>query len=232
MPFLLFGNVKTICKKGNIVLKCPIKTGMVKIGYVNVPWQSVSRYSSYINNGKHLIFGQLSIGGGSVIDIVKGAVLTTGNNVWIHDNGKIFCYESVTIKDNVLSAWDLLVTDTNFHHYVNDGVIQKWSKPVIVEENCWMGNRVSINKGARIPQNTVVSSNSLVNKDFSNEHNVILGGMPARVLSEKCQSIGGYNIIKYDHLINEYMISHGLVSVNVDDTEFLSEIKIDQFIVK
>lgn len=62
-PFLLFGNVKTICKRGNIVFKCPIRVGMVRIGQVSVPWQTDSRYSSYICRGKHLIYGDLAMGG-------------------------------------------------------------------------------------------------------------------------------------------------------------------------
>ena len=135
----------------------------------------------------------------------------------------------MTIKDNFLSAWDLLITDTNFHHYVNNGRIFKWTTPVVIGENCWFGNKVSINKGVKIPPNTVVASNSLVNKDFSNMTNIVLGGMPARVLSEKCQSLGGKNIIKYDHKIYEYMHSHGLEYVCVDDVDFLKEVDICQY---
>lgn len=63
LPFMFWGNVRTVCTKGGIRFNCPVRTGMVRIGHVSVPWQSGIQRSSYINKGKHLILGDLALGG-------------------------------------------------------------------------------------------------------------------------------------------------------------------------
>jgi hypothetical protein len=75
-----------------------------------------------------------------------------------------------------------------------------------------------------------VASNTLVNKPFLDKKNIVLGGMPARVISENCQSLGGKNIIRYDHMIHEYMSSRGLEYVSINDIDFLNKIDIQQYI--
>jgi len=56
-------------------------------------------------------------------------------------------------------------------------------RPIIIGDNCWICNTSSISAGAIIPDNTIVTSNSLVNKDFSAiEKNSIIGGIPAKLI--------------------------------------------------
>lgn len=67
---------------------------------------------------------------------------------------------------------------------INKGKISFRHAPVVLEHNVWVANSVSIMKGAYLPAYTVVASNSLVNKNFSEigEH-CLIGGIPAKYIT-------------------------------------------------
>ena len=54
------------------------------------------------------------------------------------------------------------------------------SKPVSIGNFSWIGNRSTIGPGAKLPDYTIVASNSFVNKDFSS----LIGGIPAKLIRE------------------------------------------------
>ncbi len=52
--------------------------------------------------------------------------------------------------------------------------------PITIGDNVWIGGGVTINPGVTIGNNVVIGSGAVVTKDFGD--NVILGGVPARVI--------------------------------------------------
>ena len=56
------------------------------------------------------------------------------------------------------------------------------AKSVTIGNHCWLGEGCKIMKGVRLAQDTVVSTGSIVTKSFNS--NVLLGGVPAKVLKE------------------------------------------------
>jgi serine acetyltransferase len=76
--------------------------------------------------------------------------------------------------------------------------------PVIIENNVWVANGVSVMKGTYLPAYTVVASNSLVNKNFKEmgEH-CMIGGIPAKYITngvERLLLLDG----EIDKLFNSY----------------------------
>jgi acetyltransferase-like isoleucine patch superfamily enzyme len=53
-------------------------------------------------------------------------------------------------------------------------------RPIIIENNVWICNRVLIMKGVNIGENSVIASGSIVTKDI--ERNAIAAGIPAKVI--------------------------------------------------
>jgi acetyltransferase-like isoleucine patch superfamily enzyme len=53
-------------------------------------------------------------------------------------------------------------------------------KPVIIEENVWIGANAVILPGVKIGKNSIVGAGSIVTKDV--EENVIVAGNPARII--------------------------------------------------
>lgn len=56
-------------------------------------------------------------------------------------------------------------------------------KKVIIGDNVWVGANVTILAGAHIPSDSIIAAGSLVNKSFL-ANNIIIGGVPARVLKK------------------------------------------------
>ena len=67
---------------------------------------------------------------------------------------------------------------------INKGKLAYRNAPVVIENNVWVGNGVSIMKGTNLPAYTIVASNSLVNKNFKEmgEH-CMIGGVPAKFIT-------------------------------------------------
>lgn len=173
---------------------------MIKIGkndyYVNTAVQQ----SIWTIRGTIIFNGPINFGHGSYVLVSDNAILTLGSNgTYLGSDIKIMCFEKITIGDCVRVAWDCQFYDTSFHYIEllnRDGDIKPLTKPIVVGDCVWVGNRSTISKGAVVPSNTIISSNSLVNKDFSNiEPYSILAGCPAvlkgsgfkRVFDEKQQ---------------------------------------------
>lgn len=92
--------------------------------------------------------------------------------------------ESVNIGQNVLIASNVFITDSD--HIVEPGRVPATknlkliTRPVRIEENCWLGQNVVILKGVTVYHDSIVGANSVVT------HNVppcsVVAGNPARVI--------------------------------------------------
>lgn len=60
---------------------------------------------------------------------------------------------------------------------------REWGEPIIIGKNCWIGGHATVNPGVTLGDNTVVASGAVVTKSFP-EGNVLLAGVPARVIRE------------------------------------------------
>ncbi len=114
-----------------------------------------------------------------------------GENVEINDYVHIAAGEMVTIGDNVLIASRVFITDLNHGNYNGDkqdppNSLAKKRKlstsPVVIENNVWIGESVSILPGVTIGENSIIGANSLVCKNIPK--NVIAVGNPARIIKE------------------------------------------------
>jgi len=79
------------------------------------------------------------------------------------------------------------VMDSDFHDISPEkriGGTPKTGK-VVIADNVWIGDRVTILKGSTIGRNSVVAAGAVVSGEFP--ANVVIGGVPAKVIRE----IGG-----------------------------------------
>ena len=92
--------------------------------------------------------------------------------------------ESVRIGRNVLIASNVLICDSD--HVVEPGGVpatrnEKFvTRPVSVQDNCWIGQNAVILKGVTIGHHSIVGANSVVTRDVPPCS--VVGGNPARVL--------------------------------------------------
>ena len=77
--------------------------------------------------------------------------------------------------------------DTDFHYMIDIDKhrIGRRSAPIVIGNNVWIGNRATIKKGVKIPDNTIVAASyTVLTKDYTQVPPYsILGGCPAKVLT-------------------------------------------------
>lgn len=115
--------------------------------------------------------------------------LILGNDCELNDNVHIACAESIEIMDNVLIASRVFITDLNHGCYNAsqssdaESIVSKRpldTSPVVIGNNCWLGEGVVITKGVFLGENCIVAANSVVTKSFPK--NSIVGGVPAKLI--------------------------------------------------
>jgi acetyltransferase-like isoleucine patch superfamily enzyme len=149
----------------------------------------------YIRGKKFVNFGtNLTTGVGCRIDafpIDNKKVIKFGKDVQINDYVHIGAIDEVSIGNNVLIASKVFITDHNHgnysennHCHPNSIVSQRElsNKKVIIEDNVWIGEFVSILPGVTIGENSIIGSMSVVTKNIPS--NVIAFGSPAKVIKE------------------------------------------------
>jgi acetyltransferase-like isoleucine patch superfamily enzyme len=117
----------------------------------------------------------------------ESTVIYIGNNVQINDYVHITGIKHVLIGDNVLIASKVYISDSSHGSYTGDcNDSNPMSVPkdrplackeIIIENNVWLGEMVSVLPGVTIGSGTIVGANSVVTKSLPS--NVIAVGAPA-----------------------------------------------------
>lgn len=117
--------------------------------------------------------------------------LFIGNHCEIGDNVHLVAYEKLTIGNNVLMASKIFISDTNHGNYAGSNQSSPsstpnsrplFTKPVIIEDNVWIGENVCVLPGVTIGAGTIIGANSVVNKDIP--ANCIAVGAPAKIVKK------------------------------------------------
>lgn len=119
---------------------------------------------------------------------------------------RIDCRETITIGSHVLISWDVLIADYDPHpldpaervvemEYSFGNLLPRFSagwsgkseytprfvrKPVVIEDDVWIGARAIIMKGVRIGRGSVIGSGAIVTHDVP--PNSVAVGNPAKVV--------------------------------------------------
>lgn len=108
----------------------------------------------------------------------KGAKITIGKNSGFSGT-RIRCGTSITLGDNVRCGANTYIADTDAHS--NDYRASN-DRPVVIDNNVWLGLNVVVLKGVHIGENSLIGANSVVTKDIP--ANVIAVGNPCRIIKQ------------------------------------------------
>jgi acetyltransferase-like isoleucine patch superfamily enzyme len=112
------------------------------------------------------------------LELYPGATLHIGKGTYMNRNVHVVAAESVQIGENVKIGWDVVIMDTDLHGKF--GQMAK-SKPVVIEDDVWIGCRALILKGVRIGEGAVVAAGAIVTRDVPAR--VVVAGPRAEVVS-------------------------------------------------
>ena len=186
LPILFYGKTDFRSLKGEVKIKGSVSTAMVRVGIKDEYVDTSVGDTIWTINGTIIFNGPLKMWRGSYVIVAKNAVLNIGSQqTKLGSNLKIFCFDHISIGNCVRIAWECQIYDTSFHYLEllnRDNEVRPLSSPVVIGDRVWLGNRSTVSKGAVIPDDTVVASSSMVNKDFSQiEPYTMLAGCPAVV---------------------------------------------------
>ncbi|CAH8195780.1 sugar O-acetyltransferase [Vibrio aestuarianus] len=95
------------------------------------------------------------------VTMLDGACITIGNHVLIGPNTQFY-------------------TPSHSLDYRSRRLWETFCKPIVVEDDVWIGGNVIVNQGVTIGARSVVAANSVVNQDVPPD--TLVGGTPARVI--------------------------------------------------
>lgn len=189
LPVLLYGKVKIIRTTGRILLNAPVSRGMIKIGAQGSE-MFPERVSVIDLSGTLKVEGHsIRIGAGGLLRIEKKGTIILNECCRIGACSILFAETLIEIGYNTGASWCCQIMDTDTHSIkdLTTGKIALRTRPITIGDNCWIGNHVLINKGTVLPNGTIVSSNSLCNKDYTafmeDIGGAVLGGIPAKLLA-------------------------------------------------
>ena len=117
--------------------------------------------------------------------------LEIGENCVIGDNCHIAAHKKVKIGNNVLIASNVFITDLDHGCYSGEkssnpeeipNKRKLYTKPIEIEYNVWIGEKVSILSGVKISKGVVIGANAVVTRDIP-PYSIAVGN-PAKVIKQ------------------------------------------------
>lgn len=108
------------------------------------------------------------------------AEIIIGDYCLIAPGVRISAAKSIRIGHNCMLAANVIISDSDWHGIYNRIRPFRCTKPVVIENNVWLGERVIITKGVTIGENSVIGAGAVVTRDIP--ANCVAAGNPARVI--------------------------------------------------
>ena len=187
LPIWIANNVRIkSLYRGAIVLE-KLRFNSVHIGFHEADGLDTYTLKTILDirkGGKLIIKDNAHIGQGASVVIHPEGIINLGKNFAISGTTTIITAKSITFGDDVQLSWNSTIMDSDAHRiYDTEG---KWINPpseINIGNHVWIAANTTVMKGTVIKDNTVVASNSLVNKAYT-EGNCILAGQPARIVKQ------------------------------------------------
>jgi acetyltransferase-like isoleucine patch superfamily enzyme len=139
---------------------------------------------NYTEDNRTISIGNYSYVRGRLLTYGHGGRITIGDWCYVGVRTEIWSMESVSIGNRVLISHDVNIHDgtahsldkderhAHFRHIIEKGHPRSaedlpgvFSGPVVIEDDVWISFGVSIMKGVRIGEGSVIAANSIVTKD-------------------------------------------------------------------
>lgn len=192
LPLFIYGRVAFRKTSGKLLIKAEAFPGMIRIGKKDKYVMTSMPYSVWTIEGTITFHSDFRFYGGSYVFCAKNAELSFMGGGFCGSNTKIICFDRITLNDTRVT-WDCQIMDTSFHYLEKMDRPEQFDRltaPVYLGNHVWIGNNTTISKGAVVPDETIIASHSLVNKDFSAiGPNNMLAGIPAVVKTKGVRRI-------------------------------------------
>jgi len=182
LPFYISRRTHLFKTNGKVYIHGPVKAGMIRIGYGMVGIFDKRTRAIWEVNGSVHFYGSALFKFGSKISVGHEGELHIGDQFRFTTNSTIVCFKEIRFGKSVRISWDTIIMDTDFHTIETlDGERINNNKKIEIGDNVWIGMRSSVMKGAKLDDNVILGSNSVLNKYIPGS-NQIVAGNPAHVV--------------------------------------------------
>jgi acetyltransferase-like isoleucine patch superfamily enzyme len=115
-----------------------------------------------INRGGDIEVESCSFESGVRLELYPSATLFIGKGTYLNRNVHLVVAESVWIGRGVKIGWDVVIMDTDLHGHSGKPAR---SKPVVIDDDVWIGCRALILKGVHIGKGAVIGAGAIVTKN-------------------------------------------------------------------
>lgn len=197
------------------------RTGMIELGITRHPMVSTKGLYTLvkIHKDSHIEMGDYVriLSGGSLIAAL-GGIICIGDDFFMNQKTRIYASKMISFGNHCSLGWEVQVMDSDIHYIFNHATnkIKDCRKPVVIGNNCWLANRVSVMKGSFLPDYSILAGGSLLNRDYSTvtAKGNFFSGTPAVL-----KGSGVYRIFneKLEKKIKDYFSIDGNDQIAVED---------------
>lgn len=146
-----------------------VSFGMIKCGFNSVSLYPNTGINIKIHKQGKIIFkGKCMIGNASAISIGDRGIVIFGNNFIATVSLRLTSHHRIEFKENVLMGWENVCMDTDFHKLTKlSGGYSKGFGTIKIGSNTWLGLRCTALKNTKLPDYSVISGNSVLNRDYT-----------------------------------------------------------------
>ena len=125
-----------------------------------------------VSAGGKISFGKKTNTYNNVHFSAIGGNLKIGDNVSFNRNCITVCRDSITIGDKCMFGPNVCIYDHD-HNFNSDGIQNGFkTKPIIIENNCWIGANVVILRGTHIGDKCVIGAGTVL-QGYIPPHSII-----------------------------------------------------------
>ncbi len=187
LPIIVYRGFVITEFKGKIKLTIKPKIGLIGFGQSYEIFRRKRNCGEAIINGLLEVNGKIQFGLDTKLYIKKDAILKLGHINSFASRTEIICFKNISIGNWVQFGNDCLITDTNFHELKDLSTDNKlpMNKDITIGSYNFIGARSTVKGNTVTPNNCLVATNTLLNKNYSSlVENIILGGIPAKLVKE------------------------------------------------
>jgi len=188
LPVMFYGKVKFSNLNGQIKIEAPLKKGMIGFGQ-QFDFPTTRMGIAELHLGGTWVFKKdAHIGKDCVVFIGKDAYCEFGFMACLGSRVKLICKEKIILGNWAGIGYESQLIDTNMHPMKNmeTNELYPLNTPIYLGKHNAVSNRVSIMPGTVTPNNCVIASNSLCNKNYTQHGEyILLGGIPAKIIRKQ-----------------------------------------------
>jgi acetyltransferase-like isoleucine patch superfamily enzyme len=185
LPVFFYGKVKFNDLNGTVLINSEISKAMIGFGQRFEKGTVEKGISEISISGKLIFNGNAHIGKDFKIFIEKKSECEFGYMSCLGSDVKLICTDRIKIGDWTGIGFESQIIDSTIHPMIDlsTNMLLPLSKPIILGTHNAFSNRISIMAGTITPNYCVITSNSLLNKDYRNlGNNFLIGGIPAKLI--------------------------------------------------